>query len=548
MKAQQAVRPSNTWRISKATFLIAGALCIAAVAPRAEAAIGWDGQAGTPFWFDPVNWSFEAPGGTAPFYLPAAGGNPYQSTDANINAGPAGEGVVYDPLGADAANFAAAAGPDYLYPTLEDPRFDRDTIWRLYVSSGGASQNNKLTVKSGTLELIDRAQTADSMGNITGGGSGGSFIVGRGGTTTGIQGWLVQEGGSVISNEVALDIGHFQTNVGNGFYEYRGGILEVSMTSDGGTRLGHGGSTGPAGNGKLIVHNSSQPGYLRTRTLTVGSGLGETGSSSNGSGTLEFHANSTGTRAIQVVDNLVINHQDDSAGLSGNKRSAVLKLVLDAAPQVNGGGVPIDLALIDVDSDANAVGNINGASDDVLDPFVGEDDIFYSDTWDNGGVPLTEGTTISAIFGNTRYDWTLSYNGTIVWADQNTSAIQSISANLVDPEDPARDVVLIGLGSEVIGPVGLPGDYNGDDVVDAVDYTVWRNNLNDLDETDLNNNGNGGGVTDSDYTWWKQHYGDTNPGAGGLAGGTIPEPTTFTLVLLTGLMLAFRHRPPIREV
>ena len=32
----------------------------------------------------------------------------------------------------------------------------------------------------------------------------------------------------------------------------------------------------------------------------------------------------------------------------------------------------------------------------------------------------------------------------------------------------------------------LPGDYDGDGAVDAVDYTVWRNHLGELDESNIN--------------------------------------------------------------
>jgi hypothetical protein len=93
-----------------------------------------------------------------------------------------------------------------------------------------------------------------------------------------------------------------------------------------------------------------------------------------------------------------------------------------------------------------------------------------------------------------------------------------------------------------IEPPALPGDYNGDNMVDAADYTVWRNNLN----TNFNLNGNGdedgdssGTVDEADYAWWKLHYGDTAEGAGGLAGGNavgVPEPTSW---VIASLALAF---------
>jgi hypothetical protein len=86
-------------------------------------------------------------------------------------------------------------------------------------------------------------------------------------------------------------------------------------------------------------------------------------------------------------------------------------------------------------------------------------------------------------------------------------------------------------------PVGLAGDYNDDGIVDAVDYTVWRNNLGDETEANINNNGDGmNGVDLADFDWWKQHYGDmAELGAGGLTSSVVPEPASF--VLWFGAML-----------
>jgi hypothetical protein len=84
----------------------------------------------------------------------------------------------------------------------------------------------------------------------------------------------------------------------------------------------------------------------------------------------------------------------------------------------------------------------------------------------------------------------------------------------------------------------IPGDYNGDLVVNAADYTKWRNNLGDGNEVDINNAGDGGGVTLSDYTHWKNNYGKTSPGSGASAdGGNVPEPTTFVSLVLGGLLV-----------
>jgi hypothetical protein len=92
--------------------------------------------------------------------------------------------------------------------------------------------------------------------------------------------------------------------------------------------------------------------------------------------------------------------------------------------------------------------------------------------------------------------------------------------------------------SEALNPppimVGLPGDYNGDMVVDAADYTVWRNNLN----TDFDLNGNGdetgssaGVVDEADYAYWRANYGSAGSGGGGVSSIAAPEPSSAISLL-----------------
>jgi hypothetical protein len=75
----------------------------------------------------------------------------------------------------------------------------------------------------------------------------------------------------------------------------------------------------------------------------------------------------------------------------------------------------------------------------------------------------------------------------------------------------------------------LPGDYNGNHVVDADDYLVWRKTLGST--TDLRADGNGDGmITQADYTYWRQHFGNVlGAGAGSLV-STIPEPSALLLL------------------
>ncbi len=74
-------------------------------------------------------------------------------------------------------------------------------------------------------------------------------------------------------------------------------------------------------------------------------------------------------------------------------------------------------------------------------------------------------------------------------------------------------------GPPATGPPSLPGDYNRDHVVNAADYTVWRNSSG---QTGLlfysGADGNGDGqITAADYELWKNHFGQAEPGAGAAA-------------------------------
>jgi uncharacterized protein YjbI with pentapeptide repeats len=83
----------------------------------------------------------------------------------------------------------------------------------------------------------------------------------------------------------------------------------------------------------------------------------------------------------------------------------------------------------------------------------------------------------------------------------------------------------------------LPGDYNGNGIVDAADYTVWRNGL-------------GTTYTPADYGLWRSHFGQTaDSGAAGyplgasaaLLSPTVPEPAALVLLMFAAVGWCFRR-------
>lgn len=81
----------------------------------------------------------------------------------------------------------------------------------------------------------------------------------------------------------------------------------------------------------------------------------------------------------------------------------------------------------------------------------------------------------------------------------------------------------------------VAGDYNSDNVVNTLDYALWRQNFGST--TNLTADGNLNGVVDAaDYTIWRNNLGQVLPGSGsniGLSfGNAIPEPSSAVLLLV----------------
>ncbi|MBB6429293.1 PQQ-dependent sugar dehydrogenase [Algisphaera agarilytica] len=90
-------------------------------------------------------------------------------------------------------------------------------------------------------------------------------------------------------------------------------------------------------------------------------------------------------------------------------------------------------------------------------------------------------------------------------------------------------------------PITLAGDYNGNGIVDAADYTVWQDSFGST--FDLEADGNGNGVIDAaDYTVWQDNFGNTLP-VGGSSLTIIPEPASLAWVVVgLGVLISSQRR------
>ncbi|MGI9455794.1 MAG: beta strand repeat-containing protein [Aeoliella sp.] len=85
---------------------------------------------------------------------------------------------------------------------------------------------------------------------------------------------------------------------------------------------------------------------------------------------------------------------------------------------------------------------------------------------------------------------------------------------------------------------GIPGDYNYDGTVDAIDYTTWRDSLGQTG-TALSADGDASGsIDENDYLVWKTNFGMTASAAlQAVSSSTqVPEPATFwwLVAMVTG--------------
>jgi hypothetical protein len=98
---------------------------------------------------------------------------------------------------------------------------------------------------------------------------------------------------------------------------------------------------------------------------------------------------------------------------------------------------------------------------------------------------------------------------------------------------------------EFLGAVseGLLGDYNGNNVIDAADYTAWRNAF-ETGGTLMNQAETPEVVDQADYDYWKEHFGETPAGAG--SASVVPEPAAacmaFAALVGWGAVVAGRMR------
>ncbi|TWT32305.1 hypothetical protein KOR34_40670 [Posidoniimonas corsicana] len=144
--------------------------------------------------------------------------------------------------------------------------------------------------------------------------------------------------------------------------------------------------------------------------------------------------------------------------------------------------------------------------------------------------PLTVGDAIDLI----TVLGTANFTGTTI---QSLVATAPGTVLVTDTSGPALTLIV----ASAIG--ALAGDFNGDGVVDAADYTVWRDNLGGDDAIFFGNSNNDGVIDAADYAIWTGNYGSVLAAPAPSAGlGVVPEPAALTLLGSLALFGGRRRR------
>ncbi|WP_425400018.1 PEP-CTERM sorting domain-containing protein [Aeoliella sp.] len=240
---------------------------------------------------------------------------------------------------------------------------------------------------------------------------------------------------------------------------------------------------------------------------------------------------SAGSRLYGLMgDFLLYNDLDDHSDVSDALADDYLLTVDVAINRTNGAATLTNNSGVDFTIDAytitSAMGSIASGSYNSLD---GQD--YDGGAWtqlDTDPTLVSEGAF--SLAGSTIANGASIPLGTLF----NTSVGEEDLQFAMHLYGEAETAFMSGRVTYFDGPGGLAGDFNGDNVVNLADYTVWRNNLG-ADESVLPaGSGDGSGTVDAgDYTQWKDNFGATAGALSTVETAAVPEPSSLAIVALS---------------
>ena len=420
----------------------------------------------------------------------------------------------------------------------------------LFTIAGAGGRGGEIVATGGSLAI---GGTADVSFD---GGAGGSVFQDAIGGEGGAGGELVVGVNTTISGSAVVSLGG--GDGGNGDTNLaglggRGGLIQVnaggSVVQSGLSQvLLHGGvggagsdtSDGNGGDGGTVVTNGGTYTLQDAAVLSLRGGAAGSGNPGN-AGQIEVSQSDFIMNGGIVYAGTIIETAGDFDFNGGTLSVAQFSGTLD---QDGGTLAP---------GDSPGLTNISG--DYNLNAGVVEIELFG-----DGGVAGTDHDQVSVV-GTATLGGELLVDIDSGFTPQSADAFIVLTAGTLvgtfaNVGDGGRVGTLGGLGSFVVsydsasnqvvladflaGPF-LAGDYNADGVVDAADYTLWRDNLGASPGT-LVNDANGGVIGATQYATWRANFGNTLPPAAVQTTG-VPEPASVALCgLLAALLFGVRRR------
>jgi hypothetical protein len=119
----------------------------------------------------------------------------------------------------------------------------------------------------------------------------------------------------------------------------------------------------------------------------------------------------------------------------------------------------------------------------------------------------------------------------VAYGDFNNDDVVDAADYVVWRNDPNRTHAQYSLWRANFGRTAAVavGDFNSDGVVDTADYVLWRKGLGPI-------------FTQNDYNTWRAHFGQSASGSGVSANAAVPEPATLVILMLAAARGCLRPR------
>ena len=266
-----------------------------------------------------------------------------------------------------------------------------------------------------------------------------------------------------------------------------------------------------AGDGGAIFATSSSSSLSITRstisgnaTALNGGGISTSGDVSLISSTVSgnqsglgggiFVSNGSNATVIVEIRNSIVAGNTDSSGASDLRPAPGQALTVEFSLIGDNTGSGLSESQTP-DANGNLIGSAAGSGP--VDPLLGP-------LQDNGGPTLTH----ALLAGSPAID---AGNPSVAFS---ASEFDQRGAGFFRAGDGGVAGLRIDIGAYEVQTAApaLPGDYNLDGIVDAVDYTVWRDTLGQSVPAFSGADGNGDAqITEADYQVWRSNFGATLP-------------------------------------